>query len=331
MNLHSFYVDSTLIIYELVVIDNATPVMHIPKYTVSKGSLTCRKAGTCRRLAALGVAMTVFVVWGAASSTWNAYSKHWWKHGPMFSLSSPSFGICTSPMSKSKVYIPNAPPFLCAWDQSPNHLRGLLSSVAHCSSLSASPRPQSRGTSRDCLPNGCAHTPSRAPEKVLFCVQFPVPYRRQLIFPLLFLRVLFIKAAASVVLWCAVWLPCVCSAWLPHLSLLSLHTGTSSITASLEHSQNLVCAAALAQSHVNTPQQVPLSWGCYFFSWKCDFFYLVPNQESGVENQTSKFNWLCLMEGILICSPWPFSIINGNKDLFCFIFAANGKRQILRF
>lgn len=29
-------------------------------------------------------------------------------------------------------------------------------------------------------------------------------------------------------------LPWVCSAWLPHLSLLSLHTGTSSITASLE-------------------------------------------------------------------------------------------------
>lgn len=131
-----------------------------------------------------------------------------------------------------------------------NHLRGLLSAVAYRSSPSDSPWPQRRGTSCDCLPNDCAHTPSRAPEKVLVCVQFPVPYHRQPIFPLLPPRVLSIKADASGVLWCAVWLPCMCSAWLPHLSLLSLHTGTSSITASLEHSQNLVRSAALAQSHV---------------------------------------------------------------------------------
>lgn len=213
-------------------------------------------------------------------------------------LSSPSFGICVFPLSKSRVHILKAPPFLCAWDWRPNHLRGLLSAVAHRSSPSDSPWPQRRGTSCDCLPNDCAHTPSRAPEKVLVCVQFPVPYHRQPIFPLLPPRVLSIKADASDVLWCAVWLPCMCSAWLPHLSLLSLHTGTSSITASLEHSQNLVRSAALAQSHVNTPQQVPLSSGCYFFSRKCDFSYLLPNQDSGVENQTSKFNWLCLMEGI---------------------------------
>lgn len=209
------------------------------------------------------------------------------------------------------------------------HLRGLLSAVPYRSSSSA---PQSKGTSCVYPPKSCAYLPSRGMRESarlgsLASQTFPLPYHSQLIFPPRSPRVLSIKAADSAVLWCAVKLPCVCSAWLPHLSLLSLRAGTSSITASLEPGVR-AGSVLLPQPRVVwtlprrslCPQAVFFFFPFFlFFSRKWDFFlHFVPNQESRIENQTSKFNWLCLMEGILICSLWPLSIIDRNKDPFLF-------------
>lgn len=151
----------------------------------------------------------------------------------------PRFGTCLFPKSRSQVYIPNVPPHLCVWDTQ-RHLE-TPQRPPLCCSLSffiLSPTEQRHElclpSKKLCLPSQQRHQGKHSCLGSLASQTFPVPYRSQLIFPPWSSRVLSIKAADSAVLWCAVKLPCVCSAWLPHLSLLSLRAGTSSITASLE-------------------------------------------------------------------------------------------------
>lgn len=244
----------------------------------------------------------------------------------------PRFGTCLFPKSRSQVYIPNVPPHLCVWDTQ-RHLKTPQRPPLCCplSFFILSPTEQRHEL---CLPSKKLFLPSQQRHEgkrsclgSLASQTFPLPYHSQLIFPPRSPRVLSIKAADSAVLWCAVKLPCVCSAWLPHLSLLSLRAGTSSITASLEPGVR-AGSVLLPQPRVVwtlprrslCPQAVFFFFPFFlFFSRKWDFFlHFVPNQESRIENQTSKFNWLCLMEGILICSLWPLSIIDRNKDPFLF-------------
>lgn len=151
----------------------------------------------------------------------------------------PRFGTCLFPKSRSQVYIPNVPPHLCVWDTQ-RHLE-TPQRPPLCCSLSffiLSPTEQRHElclpSKKLCLPSQQRHQGKHSCLGSLASQTFPVPYHSQLIFPPRSPRVLSIKAADSAVLWCAVKLPCVCSAWLPHLSLLSLRAGTSSITASLE-------------------------------------------------------------------------------------------------
>lgn len=151
---------------------------------------------------------------------------------------------------------------------------------------------------------------------------FPVACHRQLIFPLQSPWVLSIKAAARVVLWCVVKLPCYpeCAqrgCLIYHCSAFTLGHHPSLPPQSWEAEPGLQCCHSLESCEHSSAGPFVLRL-FFFFPRKCDFLYLVPNQDSRIKNPTSKFNWLCLMEGVLMCSLWPLSIIEGNKDFFLF-------------
>lgn len=187
--------------------------------------------------------------------------KSWTHSLKLFEILPPSFGICLLPKFRSK--IPNAPSYLFVWDQDSKYLRGFVSCVAQ-QSWPTAPLWMAIDREKAWTVFSCRMAvlalPAEVPAKVLllaFCCQPDLPSGLSLtadISSLVSMSFVHQSSSQCCFMMCCktTMLPWVCSAWLPHLSLLSLHTGPSSITASSELSQNLVCSAATAWSRVNT-------------------------------------------------------------------------------
>lgn len=166
--------------------------------------------------------------------------KSWTHSVYLFEILPPSFGICFFPKSRSKV--PNVPPYLCVWDQGSKYLRGFVFCVAQ-QSWPTAPLRMAIHTENQVFSYRMAvlALPAETPSKVLlfaFSCQPDHPSLSQTADISSPASMSFVHQSSSqccFMMCCkTTMLPWVCSAWLPHLSLLSLHTGPSSITASSE-------------------------------------------------------------------------------------------------